>query len=194
MVHGDPTRGEVPAIVERRPANAGPGRRSERMRSSRRPDPAVCALDERSLATPRPLSADGRCLPIKKRRGARRNRRAPGASSGGQNDNDGRLRPKMPCCPPGAAIVRSPTVPPPISAPQHQENYLRDLRLTAMSSCLCVFVFATCSAPLRFFPLCSFSVSLCLCGFLADGRQIRNPKSEIPISKFSRPLLREPPA
>jgi hypothetical protein len=115
----------------------------------------------------------------KKRRGARRNRRAPGASSGGKNGNDGRLRPKMPCSPPGAAIVISPTVPPPISAPQHQENYLRDLRLTAMSSCLCVFVFATCSAPLRFFPLCSFSVSLCLCGFLADGRQIRNPKSEI---------------
>ena len=69
MVHGDPTRGEVPAIVERRPANTGPSRRSERMRSSRRPDPAVCALEERSLATPRPLSADGRCLPKKTERG-----------------------------------------------------------------------------------------------------------------------------
>jgi len=62
MVHGDSTCDEVPAIVGRRPANAGPGHRSERTRSSRRPDPAVCALEERSLATPHPLLADGRCL------------------------------------------------------------------------------------------------------------------------------------
>jgi len=31
---------------------------------------------------------------------ARRNRRAPGASSGELHGSDGRLRPEMPCCPP----------------------------------------------------------------------------------------------
>ncbi len=42
--------------------------------------------------------------------------------------------------------------------------YLRDLRLTAMSSCLCVFVFAMCAMA-----LCPGSVSLCLCGSARAG-------------------------
>ena len=108
-------RGEVPAVVERRPGTAAPDNRFGRKRPARCHGAAACTLEERR---PRHSSSSGekrraRLFPI--RNAARRNRRAPGASSGGLHGNDGRLRPEMLCCPPVAAIVRSPTVPPPIS-------------------------------------------------------------------------------
>jgi hypothetical protein len=66
-----------------------------------------------------------RALPLQTMGEGRRNRRAPGASSGGKHGDDGRLRPESTRFAPGAAIARSPTVSPSISELQHQGDYLR---------------------------------------------------------------------
>jgi len=118
-------RGEVQAVVGRRPGTAAPDNRFGRKRPARCHGAAACTLEERR---PRHSSSSGekrraRLFPI--RNAARRNRRAPGASSGGLHGNDGRLRPEMLCCPPVAAIVRSPTVPPPGGLPVGFQIHLR---------------------------------------------------------------------
>jgi hypothetical protein len=169
-------RGEVPAVVGQRPGTGGQGNGSECEHSSPFPRPPACTRGER-----RPhhsfilfISREGQ-VSLSLGRKARRNRRAPGASSGGKHGDDGRLRPEMPCFPPGAAIVRSPTVPPPIAALQHQEDYLRLSALSAVSSVARVGGLRVCDVL-----LCVFLCALCASVVLrADGRQIRNSKFEI---------------
>ena len=93
-------RGEVPAVVGQQPGTEGQGNDSECKHSSPFSRPPARALEERR---PRHSSAPvvGWTTPsFKKRRGARRNRRAPGTSSGWQHGDDGRLRPEMLCCQP----------------------------------------------------------------------------------------------
>jgi len=93
--------GEVPAVVGQRPATGGQGNDSECKYSSQFPRPPACALEERR---PRyfslPFNSWGGTFPSQIGIEARRNRRAPGTSSGELHGNDGRLRPEMPCCPP----------------------------------------------------------------------------------------------
>ena len=139
-------RSEVPAVVERRPETAGPDNRFRRKRPARCHGPAARALEERR---PRHsfVSISNTVVPVTPQwEKARRNRRAPGASSGGKRGCDERSREEQTGCPPGAAIVRSPTVPPSISgtAASCQRQPLR------------VFV----SSCLRCLTLC---FSLCLC-------------------------------
>jgi hypothetical protein len=76
------TRDEIPAVVGQRPGTAGPDNRFGRKRPARCHDPAAYALEERR---PRHSSApvgEWTASPLPKRRGARRNRRAPGVSPG----------------------------------------------------------------------------------------------------------------
>ena len=91
-------RGEVPAVV-RRPGTGGQGNDSECKHSSPFPCPLACALEE-----PRPrhssLFSGWTVPPFPKRRGERRNRRAPGASAGGKQGDDGRSRPELTGFPP----------------------------------------------------------------------------------------------
>ena len=92
--------GEAPAVVEQRPGTAEPDNRFGRKRPSRCHGPAAFALEERR---PRHSSAPGggwRTPPLPSRRGARRNRRAPGASSGGQPGCDERSRSEQSGFPP----------------------------------------------------------------------------------------------
>ena len=118
MVHWDSTRGEVPAVVGRRPGTAGPGICSKSELSSRIPDPAVCALEERRPRhcsflrledlCPPSKHERGQAEPTRRRRGVReiaRRRRtlAPGVdvlSPGGRRSPDRRLfRRQTPICP-----------------------------------------------------------------------------------------------
>jgi len=79
-----------------------------------------------------------------------RNRRAPGASSGGKYGDDGRLRPELTCFPP---VVGDREIADVSANARHyriRESicvYLRDLRflrcVVGWSLCLRVFVFAT---------------------------------------------------
>ena len=89
--------GEVPAVVERRPGTAVSGHRSERERSSPWPDTAACALEERRPRHSSSPQVYRRCALSQNRRGARRNRRAPGASSGGKHGCDERSRSEQTC-------------------------------------------------------------------------------------------------
>jgi hypothetical protein len=93
-------RGEVPAVVERRPGTGGRGSESECEQSSPFPRPPACTRGERRPLHPSVPVAGWTTPSLNKRRGARRNRRAPGASSGGKNGDDGRLRPEATCFPP----------------------------------------------------------------------------------------------
>ena len=93
-------RGEVPAVVGQRPGTATPDNRFGRKRPARCHGAAAFALEERR---PRHSSSSGdrrkaRLLPI--RNVARRNRHAPGASSGGQHGFDERSRSEQTGCPP----------------------------------------------------------------------------------------------
>jgi len=67
--------------------------RSESKLSSRSSGPAACALEERSPRHSSALGGGRTAPPLPKGRGARRNRRAPGASAGGKFDGDGCLHP-----------------------------------------------------------------------------------------------------
>jgi hypothetical protein len=91
-------RGEVLAVV-RRPRTAGSENRYKSELSSRFPGPAACALEERSLATA-PSSNWKKCASLQNKREGRRNRSAPGASAGGKQGDDRRLRPELTCFPP----------------------------------------------------------------------------------------------
>ena len=99
-------------------------------------------------------------------RKVRRNRRAPGASSGGAFGRDKRSRLERTNVPPAGGDRQiadcSVVTPRHCSIKETICVYLRDLRFSCFDgrpSCLCVFVFAmSCSVFL--------SVSLCLCGFL----------------------------
>ena len=85
-------RGEVPAVVERRPATAGPDNRFGRTRPARCHGPAAHALEERRPRHPSAPVDDWRAPPPPNMREGRRNRRAPGASSGGTFGRDKRSR------------------------------------------------------------------------------------------------------
>ena len=113
-------------------------------------------------------------MPLPNRKGARRNRRAPGASSGGTFGRDKRSRLGQTSVSPVGGDRQiadcSAVNPRHCSLKETICVNLRDLRALrwtsdfAMASCLCVFVFAmSCSVFL--------SVSLCLCGS-ASGFQI----------------------
>ncbi len=84
--------GEVPAVVGQRPGTGGQGNDSECKHSSPFPRPPACTRGERR---PRHSSfpvGGWTAAPFQKRRGARWNRRAPGASSGGTFGRDKRSR------------------------------------------------------------------------------------------------------
>jgi len=90
-------RREDLAVVGRRPRTTGAGHHSERERSSRWPAPADCALEKRS---PRHSSSPlivWMVSSVPNRREARRNRRAPGSSAGGEHGCDERSRSEKTC-------------------------------------------------------------------------------------------------
>jgi hypothetical protein len=112
------------------------------------------------------------------KREARRNRRAPGVSAGGNTGCDGRLRPELTGFPPAGGDRRIAGC----SAVNCLHRRITSVRTSAFICVICGFSVASVafvplclrvcdvrgrfcvSASLRFFSLCSFSVSLCLCG------------------------------
>ena len=106
--------------------------------SSRCHDPAARALEERRPRhSSAPVCGTGRPPPsLHERRGARRNRRAPGASAGGRSSltTNARVRSSTGFPPVGRRSVRSPVVLPSISATTFQAQ-----RPPFASLRLCVF-------------------------------------------------------
>jgi len=99
------SRGRLEHVARFRPSNDGRGPLGRTIASdaSVRRDVATQrpALSKSAgLATPQPLLADGRRRPSNKRRGARRNRRAPGALAGGKLGCDERSRSEQTSFPP----------------------------------------------------------------------------------------------
>jgi len=157
-------RDEVPAVVGQRPGTTAPDNRFGRKRPARCHGAAACTRGERR---PRHSSSSGykwRARDLPNKRGARRNRRAPGASSGGTLGCDERSRLEQTGFPPvvGDRQIAD------CSAANLGTATSRSLSASicvicgffrcdgGRSSCLRVFVFAMSSVFL--------SVSLCLCG------------------------------
>jgi len=151
-------RGEVPAVVGQRPATGGQGNDSECKHSSSMPCPPARALEERR---PRHTFASfsDTAVPVSSHwKEARRNRRAPGASSGGKRGCDERLRSELAGYPPGAAIVRSPIC----SAANRGTSASREL-----SAFICVICVICVHIAMDALPLCLrdcdvLCVSLCV--------------------------------
>ena len=154
-------RGEVPAVVKRRPRTAGPGSRSGRTRPSRMPGPAACA--QGAQASPLLILCAVSTTPPSKQGRGRRNRRAPGASAGGKAGCDERLRSEQTAFSPAGGDLQIADC----SAVNFGTAASRRLSASicvicgqiAMGGPLCVFVPSCLRCPLCF-SLCS----LCLCG------------------------------
>jgi len=162
--------GEVPAVVGQRPETGGQGNNSECKHSSPFPCPPACTRDERR---PRHTSSSGDELKARhhpNRRKASRNRRVPGASSGGPHDNDGRLRPEMPCRPPVGGDRQI--------ADCSAAN-LGTATSRSLSASICVICgFLARLGGLRVFASsclrCPLCFSLCLCAFVVLGLRVRS--------------------
>jgi hypothetical protein len=164
-------RGEVPAVVERRPGTGGRGSESECEQSSPFPRPPACTRGERRPLHPSAPVAGWTTPSLNKRRGARRNRRAPGASSGGKNGDDGRLRPEATCFPPVggdrqiADLSRHQSTARPFRFGKIFPSYLLHLR----------YLRADCDGWAAFVPSCLRCLalcSLCLCGFARVSHRV----------------------
>ena len=120
--------------------------------------PAACTLEERRPRHPSSLLDVWMVSPVPNRRGARRNRRAPGASAGGKHCCDERLRSEQTCFSPvgGDRLI----------ADCSAINRGYDLSVSARFPLRICVIWVICGQIAMGGWLCDSSVSLCLCGFI----------------------------